>query len=69
MRFDKFTIKSQESIQAAQQLAADRGHPTLEPCHVLAALLDQEEGRISITSMSRPSLVSSSAMRTASKVM
>src|SRR5260370_39792123 len=45
-RFDKLTLKSQESVQAAQQLARDRGHQRLEPMHLLAALLDADQGVI-----------------------
>ena len=44
MRFDRFTIKSQEALQAAQHLAETRGNPEIEPLHLLSALLEQEEG-------------------------
>ncbi len=44
MQFDKFTIKSQETIQAAQQLAESRGNQEIRPEHLLAALLEQSEG-------------------------
>jgi ATP-dependent Clp protease ATP-binding subunit ClpB len=44
MRLDKFTIKAQEAIQAANDLAGTRGHQELTPEHVLAALLDQQQG-------------------------
>lgn len=44
MRFDKFTIKSQELIQVAQSLAAQRNNQQVEPEHLLAAMLDQTEG-------------------------
>ena len=44
MRYDKFTIKSQELIQSAQQLAAEQQHPQLEPIHFLAAMLGEKEG-------------------------
>src|SRR4029077_17277754 len=43
-RFDKLTIKGQESIQRAQELASDAGNPQIEPAHLLAALLDESEG-------------------------
>jgi ATP-dependent Clp protease ATP-binding subunit ClpB len=43
-RFDKFTIKAQEAVQRAQQLAADRGNPQIDPLHLLAALLVETEG-------------------------
>jgi len=41
---DKFTIKAQEALQAAHELAASRAHQELNPEHVLAALLDQQDG-------------------------
>src|SRR3954454_4000592 len=44
MRLDKLTIKAQEALQAAQELAASRAHQELTPEHVLAALLDQADG-------------------------
>ena len=44
MQPDKFTIKSQEAIQAAQQLAHERGNPEIAPEHLLAVLLEQEGG-------------------------
>lgn len=43
-RFDKLTIKAQEALQQAQELAADAGNPQLEPLHLLAALLAEQEG-------------------------
>src|SRR4030042_1630027 len=44
MRFDKFTLKSQEMIQNAQHLAERFGHQQIEPEHRARALLDQKEG-------------------------
>src|SRR5262245_23490308 len=44
MRLDKLTIKAQEALQAAHELAASRAHQELTPEHVLAALLDQQDG-------------------------
>ena len=44
MRYDKFTIKSQDAIQEAQQLAASKGHQQLDPLHLLACLLKQQQG-------------------------
>jgi len=44
MRLDKFTTKSQEALQAAQELAESRAHPELTPEHLALALLDQEGG-------------------------
>ncbi len=39
MNLNKFTIKAQEAVQVAAQLAASRGHQGLESGHVLTALL------------------------------
>ena len=41
-----FTQKSLEAIRAASALASERGNPTLEPCHILSALLSAEGGLI-----------------------
>jgi ATP-dependent Clp protease ATP-binding subunit ClpB len=41
---DRFTIKSQEALQAAQQLAGSRRNPQVAPVHLLLALLEQEGG-------------------------
>ena len=46
MRFDKFTIKSQEAIQAAQQLAEKSGHQQIEPEHLGKVIIEQKEGAI-----------------------
>jgi ATP-dependent Clp protease ATP-binding subunit ClpB len=43
-RFDKLTIKAQEAVQRAQELASEAGNPQIEPVHLLAALLDEGEG-------------------------
>ena len=42
--FDKLTIKSAEAFQAARQLAVTRQNPVANDAHLLAALLDQDEG-------------------------
>ncbi len=44
MRFDKFTIKAQEALQAAQNLATEAQHGELQPLHLLVALLQDKEG-------------------------
>ena len=44
MRFDKFTQKAQSSLLDAQNLAEGFGHGSVEPGHLLAALLHQEGG-------------------------
>ncbi|MEJ2314460.1 MAG: Clp protease N-terminal domain-containing protein, partial [Nitrospirota bacterium] len=46
MRFDKFTIKSQEAVQEAQRLAEARGNQELQPEHLLLALLSDAEGLV-----------------------
>src|SRR5215468_4599372 len=44
MRTDKLTIKAQEGIADARDLAAGKGHPEITPVHLLHALLGQDEG-------------------------
>jgi ATP-dependent Clp protease ATP-binding subunit ClpB len=44
MQPDRFTIKSQEALQAAQQLADERHNPQTTPEHLLSVLLEQEGG-------------------------
>ena len=44
MQLDKFTLKSQEAIQVAQQLAQAGGNQELQPEHLLKAILEQPEG-------------------------
>src|SRR5712691_11360433 len=46
MRFEKFTTKLQEALAEAQSNALGRDHQYIEPQHLLAALLDQEDGGI-----------------------
>ena len=46
MRFDKFTLKSQEMIQNAQHLTERFGNQQIEPEHLARALLEQKEGVI-----------------------
>src|SRR5262249_39024494 len=43
MQLDRFTIKSQEAIQAALRLAEERRNPQATPEHLLAVLLTQPE--------------------------
>jgi ATP-dependent Clp protease ATP-binding subunit ClpB len=42
MDFNRMTIKSQEAVAAAQDLARRNGNPEIAPEHLLLALLDQE---------------------------
>ena len=44
MQPDRFTIKSQEALEAAQRLAAERRNPQTRPEHLLAVLLEQDGG-------------------------
>jgi len=44
IRWDKFTVKSQEAIQAANEIASQNGNPEVLPVHLLAALLQDREG-------------------------
>ncbi len=44
MRFDKLTIKAQEAVQRAQEIAQQADHPELLPMHLLAALAGESEG-------------------------
>ncbi len=43
-RPDKFTVKSQEAVQAAQQFAESKGHRQFLPLHLLHALLAEADG-------------------------
>src|SRR3954469_8762176 len=46
MNADRFTIKSQEAIQAATQLAAARRNPQVNSNHLLLALLEQQDALV-----------------------
>ncbi|HEX2129744.1 MAG TPA: ATP-dependent chaperone ClpB [Solirubrobacterales bacterium] len=46
MQADRFTVKSQEAVAAAQRLAADSGNPEVAPAHLLVAVLEQEDGLV-----------------------
>jgi len=43
-RFDKFTVKAQEALQATQDIAGRHGNQQMEPVHLLLALIEQPEG-------------------------
>ncbi|MFZ4620058.1 MAG: ATP-dependent chaperone ClpB [Bacteroidota bacterium] len=47
MNFNKFTIKSQEAVQNAQEIATSYGNQTIEPEHLLAALIQDPQGLVS----------------------
>ena len=44
MQLDKFTLRAQEALAEAQQLAQSRNHAQLEAEHLLLILLDQDGG-------------------------
>jgi len=44
MNFQKFTLKSQEAIQTAQEIASGYSNQQIEPVHVLAAMLQDASG-------------------------
>ncbi|MBW3625284.1 MAG: AAA family ATPase, partial [Armatimonadetes bacterium] len=44
MRLDRLTVKTQEALQQAQNLAETSGQPQVEPAHLMLALLRQPEG-------------------------
>jgi ATP-dependent Clp protease ATP-binding subunit ClpB len=44
MNLNQFTTRAQQAITAADRMASDAGNPTLEPAHLLLALLMQPQG-------------------------
>ncbi len=46
IRWDKFTVKSQQAMQQAQERAAELGNPEVQPVHLLLALVEDREGVI-----------------------
>src|SRR5512136_920639 len=46
MRWDQFTVMSQEAIQKAQGLAEEMGHQEIRPEHLLASFLAQDENSV-----------------------
>ena len=44
MKFDKLTLKAQEALATAQQIAMAKSHTVLGPLHLLSALLSDEGG-------------------------
>src|SRR5438876_4435644 len=46
MQFDRFTIKAQEALQAAQGIAHRYSHQQIDGEHLMLALLEQSEGLI-----------------------
>ena len=46
MRLDRYTVRSQETLERAQRLARERSHQELQPEHLLAAQLQEPEGTV-----------------------
>jgi len=44
MKFDKFTLKTQEALATAQQTAMAKSNTILSPMHLLSAIISDEEG-------------------------
>jgi len=44
MDFSKFTLKAQQALKAAQDLASEHNQQEIAPAHLLLALLEQEDG-------------------------
>ena len=44
LRFEKMTVKAQEAIQQAQEIAASHENQAVEPLHLLTALIEQVDG-------------------------
>src|SRR5271165_1284492 len=44
LRFEKMTVKAQEAVQSAQEVAARHENQQVEPVHLLAALVAQPDG-------------------------
>src|ERR1700739_4860818 len=44
IRFDKLTLKAQEAVQSAQDIAARHDHQQIEPLPLLGALVAQQDG-------------------------
>ena len=44
LRFDKMTVKAQEALQTARDVAARHENQSIEPVHLLAALIQQPDG-------------------------
>jgi ATP-dependent Clp protease ATP-binding subunit ClpB len=46
MKFDKFTLKAQEALATAQQIAMAKSHTITSPLHLLSALCSDETGTV-----------------------
>src|SRR5216684_309035 len=47
LRFEKMTVKAQEALQNAQEIAARHENQQIEPMHLLSALVTQADGVVS----------------------
>src|ERR1700744_922933 len=47
LRFEKMTVKAQEALQSAQDIAATHENQAIEPVHLLSALVAQVDGVVS----------------------
>jgi hypothetical protein len=47
MNLNQFTVKSQEAVHRAAQLASDKQHPAIEKAHLLASLLSEKDQLLS----------------------
>jgi ATP-dependent Clp protease ATP-binding subunit ClpB len=47
LRFEKMTVKAQEALQSAQEVAARHENQQIEPVHLLAAMVEQTDGVVS----------------------
>ncbi len=45
-RLEKLTIKAQEAVQRAQQLAHEKGHPEIDSLHLFMAMLQESDGMV-----------------------
>ena len=48
MNLNKFTVKAQEAVQAALDLAASLGHQGIEPAHIMKAFLQDESSVVRV---------------------
>ena len=48
MKFDKFTLKAQEALATAQQVAMAKSHTVLSPVHLLSAVCDDDSGVVAM---------------------
>lgn len=46
MNFQKLTLKSQEAVQLAQEIAMNYSNQSIEPIHLLAALIQDPNGLV-----------------------